>query len=43
MNNLVTLPVLAGIGDIIGPWQWAAIAALIVLIIVFVKIRNKQS
>jgi type II secretory pathway component PulF len=42
MNSLVNSLVLAGIGDYVQWWQWLLLGLLIVLIIVFVKIRNKQ-
>ena len=42
MDNLVNPLVLAAISEYVQWWQWLLLGLLIVLIIVFVKIRNKQ-
>lgn len=42
MESLLASSVLAASDSIIGPWQIGGIVALIILIIVFFKIRNRQ-
>jgi hypothetical protein len=43
MENLINTPLLGAIGDYIQWWQWLLIGVLVVLIVVYMKMKNKQT